>query len=106
MIAFIIFFLIVTLIEIIRYMILKKTKSLCSNPNCNYKGYAQIKQNGSFFMFLFLMILGFVPYAYLIRERKENLIFLIIGVIPASIYYIFKSENYYICPKCGTKVLE
>ncbi len=106
MIAFMIFIVIVVLIEIIRHLCLEKIKIICQNPNCGYSGYALSKEKGSLFMFLFLIFLGAIPYVYAIRKEKESLLLLVIGIIPVSIYYIFKGGNYHICPKCRMEVCE
>lgn len=104
MIALMIFLVIVLLSDIIRHLSLGKIRFICSNQNCGYSGYAISKEKGSLFMFLFLIFVGVIPYVYSIREEKESLILMVIGVIPGSIYYIFKGENYNICPKCRIKI--
>ncbi|OPZ94175.1 MAG: hypothetical protein BWY74_00765 [Firmicutes bacterium ADurb.Bin419] len=106
MIAFMIFLVIVIIIEIIRHLYLEKMKFICTNPNCGFTGYAVNKEKGSLLMFLLLAFLGAIPYVYAIIEEKESVLLLIICVIPVSIYYIFKGGNYHICPKCGIKVCE
>lgn len=105
MLTFIIFLVIVAVVEIIRRLCLEKIEFVCLNPNCGYSGYAISKEKGSLFM-LVLIFLGVIPYVYAIREEKESLLLLIIGVIPGTIYYIFKGGNCYICPKCGIIVCE
>lgn len=106
MAAFIIFLVIVMLSEIMRHLFLDKMKFTCQNPDCGYDGYAKGKEKGSLAMFSFLMILGAIPNVYAAIVEKESLLLLITGIIPVSVYYIFKGEIYYICPKCRIKLQE
>ncbi len=56
---------------------------ICSNPNCGYRGPTIRKANGSFLLFLFLLLFA---------------------VLPAIIYFFLTSGYSYLCPKCGMKL--
>lgn len=56
---------------------------ICPNPNCGYKGPPEKHAKGSALIFF---------------------LFLLCGIWPGILYYVFRGGYKYRCPKCGIEV--
>jgi len=63
------------------YKKLLEKEIICPNPNCDYKGIPEKKEQGNSTTGILLLLFGFI--------------------LPGLLYFMFYRKTYLVCPKCG-----